>query len=408
MSTSSSDCYLCGAHNEPDASYCERCNGQLLSLPSEEPSNAELSTTETLPEEEASNEVVDKPRRKVRRTRKGNIQDQRLSDALGLDTSIEIDDESDEADEDDSLVDTVVTSIPRATPSAEIPLIGTRAGAVSQSSMNDRELGKVAYAFLGALALATVWFGYNTLIREEPEPDSIAFTGTTTTSSTSTSTTEKPRRIWQLNEVDGQYSPVFVRVDLYDCTVELEAAEILEPFTRVVGVSVSTHNVLVDNAETGGQATAAVIRSRTGASRVAILQRTADGALIATSPRATSRNLAAGDQLSNTDTDSEFYVGYDLESNVVTTTQTRQSASSQLIVTQTGKAHTILIGESEFDFDSVAEVDTRLEIDPEIEIPATPNVCQSVAGLRPVGATNSLETLTSVPEPEPVETGDTE
>ena len=74
-------CYLCGAQNDPSASFCSRCNGQLLSLGNEpEP---EAAPEPEVPEVEEKKGPDNFSRLRQLR-RKSTLDDSRLSDALGL------------------------------------------------------------------------------------------------------------------------------------------------------------------------------------------------------------------------------------------------------------------------------------------------------------------------------------
>ena len=91
MAGSTSDCYLCGATNDADASYCVRCNGQLLKLPAfdlddEDPSAAEASNSDPIAEAPDPEEQQARTRssRLSQLRRKSSLDHQRLSDALGL------------------------------------------------------------------------------------------------------------------------------------------------------------------------------------------------------------------------------------------------------------------------------------------------------------------------------------
>ena len=385
------DCYLCGSPNEPEASHCERCSGQLLRLPSEEPAPAsdpteDLRNDDLAPEEEEEEEEVDKPRRK-RRTRKGNIADQRLSDALGLDQTIVV---ANDDTHNDDLVDTVVTSIPRATPAADIPLIGTRAGAVPQSALNERTTGKATFVLLGLLVAATGWLGYSTLTASSEGPENIAFTATTTTSSSSTTSTEPPKDLWTLSEVNGRYAQVFLRVDLYDCTTPDEPSMVAE---NVVGVALDTNHVLIENLPALGSADVAVVKTRTFTRRTVKLSRMGDGALIGTSRTQTSRNLGIDSLTSPIEGDQTFFVGFDRETNEVATTTRRVAAPVEIGVSETGVPNAIFFGTRTHEIDSLLGVsDIELEIDPEVELRRRPNECETISAWRDVGAPQSTST----------------
>lgn len=377
--SSSSDCYLCGARNDPDASYCERCNGQLLRIPVDEQPEEAVSIDSIVDDiTEAPDINVDTPAEKPRpRGRKGSLQDQRLSDALGLSdgpTSIE-----------PNLVDTVVTSIPRATPSASIPLLGTRSGAVPQSSLSSSEFGKRTYVLLGLLLIATAWLGYSTLAGKDSTPDSIAFTGTTAPPTSTTTTTEKPERVWKANEVEGRYSFALVRLDLIRCpTSKDDEIDVVE----TTGVNLTTNNV-VFNANPMPGADLAIIKNRTGAQRLAIIESLEPGVAIATTMTPTSRNL--GIDPSVEPGSSAFFVAYDPTTNVVTTTTERQALPVQIQVGSNGEALAVLLDLQTISIERLSGIDTRIETKPDYEVPNNPSDCEIAQSLQVVGAPTSLD-----------------
>ncbi len=384
--SSSSDCYLCGARNDPDASYCERCNGQLLRIPVEEQPEELLSIDSIVDDiSEPPGIEIDAPVSKPRpRARKGSLQDQRLSDALGLSegtTSV-----------DPDLVDTVVTSIPRATPSADIPLLGTRAGAVPQSSLSSSEFGKRTYVLLGLLLIATAWLGYSTLTGKDSTPDSIAFTGTTAPPSSTTTTTEKPERVWKANEVEGRYSFALVRLDLVRCPVgEDDEPEIVE----TTGVNLTTNNV-VFNALPMPNADMAIIKNRTGARRLAIIERLNDGVSIASTMTPTSRNL--GIDPSVEPGTSAFFVAYDPTTNVVTTTTERQALPVQIEVGSNGEALAVVLDLQTVSTAELSGIDSRVETKPDYEVPKKPSDCEIADSLQIVGAPQTFDSSPSTEE----------
>ena len=386
--SSSSDCYLCGARNEPDASYCERCNGQLLRIPVEEEPEETISIDSIVddisePPEEKIEQPVAKPRTRVR---KGSLQDQRLSDALGLNetaTNIQPD-----------LVDTVVTSIPRATPSADIPLLGTRAGMVSQSSLSETEFGKRTYVLLALLLIATAWLGYSTLTGKGSTPDSIAFTGTTMPPSSTTTTTEKPERVWKANEVEGRYSFSLVRLDLIRCPLgEDDEPEIVE----TTGVNLTTNNVIFNTAPMPG-ADLAIIKNRTGARRLAIIERSPDGLSIATTTTPTSRNLRIDSSLEAAE--SAFFVAYNPTTNVVTTTTERQALPVQIQVGTNGEALAVILDLQTIPVEQLHEINSRVETKPDYEMPKKPTDCEIAQSLQIVDAPASLDSIQTTEEAE--------
>ncbi len=384
--SSSSDCYLCGARNDPDASYCERCNGQLLRIPVEAQPE-ELVSIDSIVDDitEPPDLEADVPKERPKpRARKGSLQDQRLSDALGLSegtTSV-----------DDNLIDTVVTSIPRATPSADIPLLGTRAGAVPQSSLSSSEFGPRTYVLLGLLLIATAWLGYSTLTGKDTTPDSIAFTGTTTPPASTTTTTEKPERVWKANEVEGRYSFALVRLDLIRCPInDDDDPEIVE----TTGVNLTTNNV-VFNAVPMPDADLAIIKNRTGARRLAIIERFDDGVSIASTMTPTSRNL--GIDPSVAPGSSAFFVAYDPTTNVVTTTTERQALPVQIEVGSNGEALAVVLDLQTVSTQQLSGIDSRVETKPDYELSKNATDCEIAESLQIVGAPETFESSPSTEE----------
>lgn len=380
------ECYLCGSHNEPDASFCVRCNGQLLHIPSEPdpapaasaaPAADRLAELDDLRESDDSsdNEAGGTKRFKSRRGRTVNLEDQRLSDALGLTEEVP------EEDEEGLFAETVVTSIPRATQSSDIPLLGTRPGVIPQSAMSSRETGRKTYVLLALLLVFTGWFGYNTITRSPlGQPDSIAFVSTTSVAPTTTTTTVKPPRQWKLSEVQGRYNSVFVTVTFFDCDAELQPGQaVREPVGEVRnGIILSTNNVVVDGAPAG--ADVAEIRNRTGQRRNAIVDRTLDGLTVVTSTRQTPRHLSLEGPITD---QPKFYVGYDPETNIAATLEeSNREVPSEVLVTATGDVHSARLDGRMFTAEALSSIDIRYEIDPDAEAVAAPTVCTNLQTLR--------------------------
>ena len=377
--SSTSDCYLCGARNEPEASYCVRCNGQLLSIPAQEETDLEFVSIDDIVDDISEPEtlaVAEAPRQN-RRPRKGSLQDQRLSDALGLQDDVEIESQDNAL----GLADTVVTSIPRATPSADIPLIGTRAGAVPQSAMQSKEFGRRTYILLALLLLATAWLGYGTVRGGDDAPDSIAFTSTIVPPST-TSSTIKPDREWRLSEVDGRFAQTFVRIDLIRCPLgEGSTAQVVES----VGVAINTNNVIID-ATPLPAADIAWVRSRTGSRRLALLERTVDGLYVATAMTSTSRNLGIE---ADSPGEPAFFVSYDPETNDVETSSSDNGGLVQILVSPNGDAHSVRIGGRTFSAAALGVIDTRIERDEEVTLGRAPTACERASALQEVDAADA-------------------
>jgi hypothetical protein len=370
-----SDCYLCGARNDFRADFCVRCDGQLLRLPADNVDLADEPIVDLFEYFPESDEVPEA--RPKKRARKGSFEDQLLSDALGL--------QDDDAEMlDPRFIDAVVTSIPRARLSADIPMLGTRAGAVPQSAMNTGELGRRSYVLLGLLVLATAWFGWSTLASTTEEtPDSLAFTEATVPITTTTTTTEKPRRQWTENEVDGAYGPTFVRIELLEC-----AATGPNPVAEAdgVGIAIDTHNAVLDPGPLRN-VNAAVIRSRTGGRRLATVERNADGLHVATALIATSRNL----DIEVVEGDPTYFVGYDPDTNAVSTHAAAQDVPVEIRITPTGDVHSIRLGSFVTGAAQLADVTGRVQNNPEVALPDSPSLCQQALNLVPIVPEPNIE-----------------
>ncbi|MFT7475425.1 MAG: hypothetical protein ACI81L_002364 [Verrucomicrobiales bacterium] len=371
-----SDCYLCGARNDPEAGFCVRCDGQLLKLPTDNVDLADEPLGHVFKGLPQSDKAVEA--RPKKRARKVSFEDQRPSDALGLE---------DDYNEmlDPKFVDTVVTSIPRATLSADIPLLGTRAGAVPQSAMNAGELGRRTYVLLALLLLATGAFGWSTLASSEEEtPDNLAFTEATVpiTTAITTSTKRAPRQ-WTKNEVDGAYGPTFVRIELLECAAT-SSAPVAE--ATGVGIAVDTHNAVIDPTPLRN-VNAAVIRSRTGGRRLATVERNADGLHVATALIATSRNL----DVELVEGDATHFVGYDPDTNAVSTNAAAQDVPAEIRITPTGDVHSIRLGSRVTNASHLANITGRVQNNPEVSLPDNPSLCQQVRNLVPIVPESDIE-----------------
>lgn len=371
----SSDCYLCGARNDLDADFCIRCDGQLLKLPSDA-----LDIAITDPEEliddaipDVEEDVVQKPRR--RRVGSGSVEDQRLSDALGL---LAGDDDSDA----DGLLDTIVTGVPQAKQSANIPLIGTRTGIVPQSALESKEFGARTYVLLVLLLMATAWLGWSTLTdgAQEASPDNLAFTDSTLPITT-TSTTERPRREWSEAESSGRYGGAFHRVLLYDCpsvgpngeTVNIEPLD--ERWTA--GIAVDEHNVIVDRA-TLPTANVAIIQARNGARRLAIVEAGPSETRISTTSSVISRNL---DLAEAPDGEAIFFLTYDQESNAVESHRERTEEPLELVVSNYGELLEARVRRAKLPFDELNAIVKRVEVVTEKDAPVPNTTCDRASQL---------------------------
>lgn len=367
----STDCYLCGARNDADADSCVRCDGQLLRLPSDALDLETTDHTDDLIVDEVPDVVEDVvQRRPARRARSGSVEDQRLSDALGLTTY-----DHDDDDVDPDFMETVVTSIPRAKQSASIPLIGTRTGMVPQAAMHAKEFGRRTYVLLAVLLGVTAWLGWNTLSNsDDPLPDSVAFTDTTLPPTTTT-TTEAPSREWSEAEVTGRYGAAFTRVQLYACPSETpEGATInVVPLDDMwtAGIAIDEHNVLINTTDLPS-ANAAIIRARNGAQRLAVVQTGPARTRLATTTSTISRNLDLGDTSDGSPT---FFVSYDHESNRVNSADAPSPSAVELTVTNTGDVDEVRLGANRLDAETLRSINQQVETVEDEDAPDPQTIC---------------------------------
>lgn len=388
--SSSNDCYLCGARNDPEADFCVRCDGQLLKLPTE---NLDIADTDPadLILDEVSEDPIEAPQK--RRNRSGSVEDQRLSDALGMN----------EADIDLEFIDPVVTSIPRATQSASIPLIGTRTGMISQSSMHVKDFGVRTYVLLGLLLLATAWLGWVTLSGEsvETRPDNLAFTNSTLPVQVTTTMTEPAGRKWTEAEAVGRYGPAFTRVLLYDCpsttpeggTVNIE--EIDDLWTA--GIAVDEHNVILNAADLRS-ANVAVIRSRNGVRRLAIVRPGPERLRIATTNATISRHLALTETPIG---DPEFHLVYDLETSVVEGLFEPSNEPLELTITDLGEVDSVRIDRTTLDLAMLRAIDHEVEVVEIEDDPKPETICDRAAQLMRTDIDPVQRTINENDQPQP-------
>ena len=391
--SSSTDCYLCGASNDHDAEFCIRCSGQLLRLHSDGPST-------DVPEQDESTEIEDSDQAEVedpgraRRVfrRKNSVQDERLSDALGL--------SDDSHTTDPEFVEAVVTDIPRAMPSGDIPLIGTRAGVVTQKSI-DGNSNRRTFVLLGLLLLATVWLGWTTLRSNSGVPDNLAFDVSTTTSTSSTTTTEPPRREWTAIEIENEFRDVFERVELFVCGA-------IDPANRQIiseelddgigtGIAIDRFNSLIDTSELPN-ANVAFLVSRQGIGRVALLQQSEFGTL-ATSHIPARRDLKLSERAAE---EYRFTVNYDPESNRVSTATADNGTSPSVSVNAFGDAEAIRVGSQQI---PVAELvglgDMVVLVDEDEPINPQHSPCTQAAFSIELASTTEAREVAAAQEPNP-------
>lgn len=372
------DCYLCGARNDLDSDFCVRCDGQLLKLPTDALDLASADAEELIDDTvvDVEEDVVQEPRR--RRVRTGSVEDQRLSDALGLTTD---DDEND--DVDPSFIDTLVTGVPQARQSTAIPMIGTSTGAIPQSAMTSQEFGIRTYVLLALLLVSTAWLGWTTLSGDNSSgPENLAFTDTTLPiATTTTSTTEVQRRGWSEAEASGTYGAAFHRVLLYDCPAENANGEPLniEPIDDLwtSGIAVDEHNAVIAGGELPS-ANVAIIQSRTGARRLATIEPGPRGTRVATTASVISRNL---DLREAPDGDATYFLTYDMESNVVETSDESAGQRLEIVVTNVGDPLRAQVGFAQLQFDDLIAINRRVEVINDEDAPNPTTICDRASRL---------------------------
>ena len=362
------DCYLCGAPNELQADQCVRCDGQLLKLPSESLGLAAHDAANLIVDDvpDVEEDIVQRPRQ--RRPQSGSVEDRRLSEALGMKSYEHI--------------DTVVTSVPHATQSANIPFIGTRTGRVPQAAMHAKEVGVRTYVLLFMLVLATASLGWSTLGEDDadPTPDNLAFT-VSTLPIQSTTTTVAQRREWSEAEAVGNYGAAFTDVRLYDCPSETpEGATVnVEPLDDVwtSGIAVDEHNVILNGSDLR-TANVAVIRARNGARRFAILQGGPRGTRIATTNSTISRHL---DLETPPDGDATFHLTYDEETNAVDSSDVPAGGPIEITVTSVGDVREITIGSAQVAFSDLLGIDRLVEPIEDEDAPLPKTLCDHASRL---------------------------
>jgi len=384
MSESYSDCYLCGARNDAQEKFCVRCNGQLLRLaPEPEHDIDELvdAAIEDLPDE------PEPPKTKATKWRKGSVEDERLSAALGLQSETEI---------DEDLIDTVVTSIPRAVPATEMPIIGTRTLPPTQAKLHSTDKPPYRiFVLLALLVLATGYLGYITLKPTPPAgPDELAFTAQSTSTTASTTSTTIPQREWTVDEVDGRFASAFVGVELFECRQvtndagEIDVEQVATGFGS--GVAIDDYNVLLDASNVPGANIGRVL-SRSGAPRIAVVNTDpGSGAKIATSIQRSTRNLRLED---TTQGEPSFYLHFDPETAAVQTSTEALEGVDQIVVTNLGDAVSIRVGGRTFDHAELRSIDARVEQ----TASAGEGICSALSAISPLESSDaSAETQTTI------------
>lgn len=386
MSESTFDCYLCGTSNDADADLCTNCGGQLLKLgtfdddidddeqgvagENEVDELAHMADFEDQPPPKpkaAATKASKNPiKNRLNRSIHTSIEDKRLSDALGL---------TKEADDDGlDQLNTEVTSIPRARAAENIPVLGTKT--VSEGTrtqyVDDDEISTVAYVALAALILITAWFGYDTLFRGSgsAEPDNIAFVDTTTTLPPTT-TTEAPDPGFTPDQVNFIFGSAIVRIVPYACN-EGFGSSVGDPMPAI---AINDRSVLLPSNLPDGTNIVQIV-TRTGSTRIGVVSNEG-GVPVATSNVLTSRNI----EIAETTNDADFYVGYDLESNTVTTAESSQQSDAEITVSSLGALNEVRIGSAVTSAEQLRDIDRMVEFDFELAVRRPETVCQSAAPL---------------------------
>ncbi len=349
------DCYLCGTSNDADADFCTKCSGRLLKLPDVDDGASDNVEAEVIDEAALMADFEDQPEvpeehpapkgRKnpiaQRRARSihTSLEDQRLSDALGMTEDVDVLD----------TLTTDVTSIPRARAAENIPVLGTRNASPSTpiQFVDDDRVSPVTYLIVAILLLATAWFGYNTLFQNDRvgEPSNIAFSDATTTTAPATTTTE-PDTGYSASQINFIFERTLVRVVPYACSASPD-----EPTgDMLVGVAVNDRSVVLPGEIPAGTNVVLII-NQTGTTRVAVVSQE-NGLTVATSDVLTTRSL----DITATTNSPDFFVGYDLETEMVTTAQSPQGLDAEISVGDEGELHQVRLGSSVHSASALADL----------------------------------------------------
>lgn len=394
MADSSFDCYLCGTENPASAEYCVKCSGQLLKIadaPAETGEAVESELPDSFENPFATDELPgstqptpQKPSRKVH----ASIEDQRLSDALGLTEDV---DEPAPAQPQPTVASAqppqqtpgqavpgaqplAQTSRPSATavaPALNVTTVdGDPRGSIF-SSRGDEEVGPIAWVIVAMLFIAVGWFGYSTLVRtpDRPTPESIGFVAETTTLPPTTTTAAPEVELVSAREVDSEYNSSLVRLVPFQC----EAGVGEQNGDPLVGVAINSRSVVVAPGLPAGTNAVRIV-TRTGATRVAILSQQA-GVTVATSNARTNRNL----EIEEFGNDTAFFVHYDLEENDVFVTETSENAGLEVEVSEAGLIHRVRVGQTTVSAEDLAAIDLEIEIDEDL-VRRGSSTCNLTAG----------------------------
>ena len=357
MSGDANDCYLCGAKNDAGASFCGRCNGQLLQL-GEAPADPEPEVVDDEPIElhPETSKRMDAKSRLGQLRRKSTLDDSRLSDALGL-AGV------DDADLDAATEPAPTTAIPKATLSTEIPMLGTHAAVSTTRSLRPEAPSRRVWVLLGLLFLATAALGYTTL-NQQPEAlafndEESTFTTTTTTTTIATTTTEAPLTI---PEVDRLYGNAFVHVELIQCAAPVAegAGPTLEATALSSGVNIDLTTTIIDASPLPGADLARLI-TRTN-TRLALVRTQPSGVTTAI----TLPDIDADEtlQLNEEPTGgTAFTVHFDSESDTVITEAGTNAASPFIAVNDQNQVLHVQIAGQRLGHQDLLDVQTTVDVD---------------------------------------------
>lgn len=379
MADSTFDCYLCGTANPASADYCVRCSGQLLKVADASPQDEDSESSGDLPssfdnpfgsDADQQPSTPQKPSRKVH----ASIEDQRLSDALGLSEDIDTPPDTPEptmvagaaagtVPQIPGLQSQTVTDPAQPNGAAVVkPVQVTRPDADPRgnvfTSRGDEEVGPIAWVIVAMLFMTVGWFGYSTIFGESDRltPESIGFVAETTTLPPTTTTTPPEDVSATASEVESDYDSSLVRLVPFQC----EAGNGEQSGEPVVGVAINRRSVLVGPGLPAGTNAIRIV-TRSGATRVAILSQQA-GATIATSNAQTSRNL----DIAEIGTETSFYMHYNLEENEVFVTEASQDVDVELEVSDVGAVHQVRLGQLTVSAEQLAAIDLTVAIDEEV------------------------------------------
>jgi len=254
------------------------------------------------------------------------------------------------------------------------------------------------------LLIATAWLGYNTLRTQTPE--NLAFAPaeeTAPTSSTTTTTTEAPVREWNAGEAEGRYSSSFVHIELIDCTA-------LDPdgaptTTGSAGINIDETTTLIDSSPLPGANLARVI-SRTGSTRIALLEAQSSGSSVGYTAVFTRNSLdietIEEDQAVPLAGETRFFVQFESDRNAISTSSEPVAALPYIAVTNQGEVSQVQIDGRSFERDTLLSLTGTATVNSDAEAPGA-DVCAWTNVLNLPGAEQAPAELEAAIEIQPVE-----